>query len=175
MDGEFIKKGFLTVKDEGVADQQIKIKKGRYPGRGAMTKSRSLLMIVLVGGAILLGASSCATVSTEPLTEGELRLLSASLPVVSVVKIGLPYEVKITFIADGQPRIRRACFSWSGEGPYCYPIKPQDVTYGSPGSFSVMLYPAFVGPYRAECYVEYNQGTKILRTNVVNFYLDVTM
>jgi len=139
-----------------------------------MTKSRSLLMIVLVGGAILLGASSCATVSTEPLTAGELRLLSAKLPVVSVVKIGLPYEVKITFVADGQPRIRRACFSWSGDGPYCYPIKPQDVTYGSLGDFSVMLFPAFIGPYRAECYVEYYQDTKILRTNVVEFYLDVS-
>jgi len=132
-------------------------------------------MVVLMGGAILLGASSCATVSKEPLTSGELRLLSAGLPVVGVVKIGMPYEVKITFIADGEPRIRRACFSWSGEGPYCYPIKPQDVAYGSPGSFSIMLLPAFAGAYRAECYVEYYQGTKILRTNVVNFYLDVMM
>jgi hypothetical protein len=74
--------------------------------------------------------------------------------VVGVVKIGLPYEVKITFIADGEPRIRRVCFSWSGEGPYCYPIKPKDVEFGSPGSFRVMLFPAFVGAYRAEFYLD---------------------
>jgi hypothetical protein len=140
-----------------------------------MTKSKSRLMVVLMSGAILLGASSCATVSTEPLASGELRLLNATLPVVGVVKTGLPYEVKITFIADGEPMIRRVCFSWSGEGPYCYPVKPTSVEYGSPGSFSIMLLPAFIGAYRAECYVEYFQGRKILRTNVVSFYLDVMM
>jgi hypothetical protein len=149
--------------------------KGGYPRRVVMRRSRSLFMVVLVGGAILLGGSSCATVSKEPLAPGELRLLSASLPVVGVVKEGLPYEVKITFIADGEPRMRRACFSWSGEGPYCYPINPKDVEFGSPGSFRMMLYPAFVGAYRAECYVEYFQGRKVLRTNVVSFYLDVGM
>jgi energy-converting hydrogenase Eha subunit E len=175
VNGKFIKKGFLIVKDEAVAGQPIKIRKGRNPRRSAMRKSRSLLMIVLMGGAILLGACSSATVSKEPLSEGELRLLNATLPVVGVVKIGLPYDVTVTFIADGEPRIRRACFSWSGEGPYCYTIKPQDVTYGSPGDFRVTLFPAFIGPYRAECYVEYYQGTKILRTNVVTYYVDVMM
>jgi energy-converting hydrogenase Eha subunit E len=153
----------------------MKMKKESIQKEVAMTKSRSLLMVVLMGGAILLGTSSCATVSKEPLAEGELRLLNATLPVVGVVKTGLPYEVKITFIADGEPAIRRACFSWSGEGPYCYPIKPTDVRYGSPGSFSVMLFPAFIGAYRAECYVEYYEGRKILRTNVVHYYLDVMM
>jgi hypothetical protein len=175
VNGGFVKKGFLIVKDKAVAGQQIKIRKGRNPRRSVMTKSRSLLMIVLMGGAILLGACASATVSKEPLSEGELRLLNASLPVVSAVKIGLPYDIKVTFIADGEPRIRRACFSWSNEGPYCYPVNPKDVTYGAPGSFKVTLFPAFVGQYRAECFVEYYQGTKILRTNVVNYYVDVMM
>lgn len=140
-----------------------------------MTKSRSLLMIVLMGGAILLGACSSAPVSKQPLSEGELRLLSASLPVVGVVKVGLPFEIKVTFIADGQPRIRRACFFWSGDGPDCHPVDPKSVTFGSPGEFRVRLYPSFVGATRAECFVEYYQGTKILRTNVVIFYFDVIM
>jgi hypothetical protein len=169
--GGFVKKRFLIVKDKGVGGQPIQIKKGRNPRRSEMRKSRSLLMIVLMGGAILLGASSCATVSREPLTEGELRLVNARLPVVGAVQIGIPYEVKITFIADGQPRIRRACFFWSGDGPYCYPVR--DLTYGSPGSFYVSLFANFVGQYRAECFVEYYQGTKILRTNVVGFDVDV--
>jgi len=140
-----------------------------------MTKSRSLLMIVLMGGAILLGACSSATVSKEPLSEGELRLLSASLPVVGVVKTGLPFEIKVKFIADGRPRITRACFTWSGEGPDCHMVDPKDVTFGPPGEFTVRLYPSSFGNTRAECFVEYYQGTKILRTNVVIFYFDVIM
>jgi len=142
-----------------------------------MKKSRSLLMIVLVGGAILLGACSSATVSKEPLSEGEMRLLKAALPIVGggAVRIGFAYDVKITFISDGEPKIRRACFSWSNEGPYCYPVKPENVTYGAPGEFKVTLFPAMAGQYRAECYIEYYQGTKILRTNVVDYYIDVMM
>ena len=132
-------------------------------------------MIVLMGGAILLGACSSATVSKEPLSEGELRLLSASLPVVGVVKVGLPFEIKVKFIADGRPRITRACFTWSGEGPDCHMVDPKDVTFGPPGEFTVRLYPSSFGNTRAECFVEYYQGTKILRTNVVIFYFDVIM
>jgi hypothetical protein len=132
-------------------------------------------MIVLMSGTILLGACSSATVSKEPLSEGELRLLSASLPVVGVVKVGLPFEIKVKFIADGQPGIRRACFFWSGEGPECHAVDPKSVTFGPPGEFTVRLYPSSFGNTRAECYVEYNQGKKILRTNVVIFYFDVVM
>jgi len=33
LNGKFVKKGFLIVRDEEVAGQQIKIKKGRYPRR----------------------------------------------------------------------------------------------------------------------------------------------
>jgi len=139
-----------------------------------MMRSRFQLIAVLMGGAILLGASSCATVPTEPLAEGEVRLLRARVPHSGIVRTGISYEFEITFRADAKPTIRRACFSFSGEGPFCYAVRPTDVEFGFPGSFTVTLPPAYKpGISRLECYAEYWQGNKILRTNVIKFPLEV--
>ena len=142
-----------------------------------MMRSRFQLIAVLIGGAILLGASSCATVPTEPLAEGEFRLLRASIPHSGIVRQGISYDVEITFRADAKPTIRRACFSFpwsSGEGPSCYAVRPRDVEFGFPGSFTVTLPPAYKpGILRVECYAEYSQGTKVLRTNIIKFPLEV--
>jgi hypothetical protein len=139
-----------------------------------MMKSRFLLIAVLMTGAILLGASSCATVPTKPLAPGELRLLGASIPGSGLVYQNISYEVKITFEADREPKFRRACLSWSGEGPYCYAVKPKDVEFGSPRSFRVTLPAALKqGTNLLECYAEYLQDGKILRTNLINFFVNV--
>ena len=41
---------------------------------------RTILRIISLGGIVLLGASSCATVPKEPLASGEVRLLSIGVP-----------------------------------------------------------------------------------------------
>ena len=84
-----------------------------------------ILIAVLMSGAILLGASSCATVPTGPLAPGELRLLGGGIPRSGAAYRGTPYEVEIAFKADAKPTIRRACFSfsWEGENPSCYAVK----------------------------------------------------
>jgi hypothetical protein len=138
---------------------------------------KGVLIGTLMSAAILLAISSCATVSKEPLAPGQLRLLSASIPGSGVVYLGTPCEVNITFEADGKPTIRRACFyfSGSGEGPFCYAVRPRDVEFGSPGSLRVTLPPPVKrGPSRMDCFVEYWQDTKILRTNVIHFSMDAS-
>ena len=135
-----------------------------------------ILIAVLMSGAILLGASSCATVPTGPLAPGELRLLGGGIPRSGAAYRGTPYEVEITFKADAKPTIRRACFSfsWEGENPSCYAVRPKDVEFGSPGRFTVTLPPpSKVGTSRLECYAEYWQDSKIRRTNVINFPIEV--
>jgi hypothetical protein len=136
---------------------------------------KAVLIGILMSVAILLAICSCATVSKEPLAPGQLRLLRGSIPGSGVIYSGTAYDVEITFQADGKPTIRRACFnfSWSGEGPFCYAVRPKDVEYGSPGSLRVTLPPPGKrGPSRVDCFVEYLQDTKILRTNVIHFPMD---
>ena len=127
------------------------------------------LIGILTCVAILVAVSSCAT---EPLAPGQLRLLRASIPGPGVVYLGTRSEVNITFVADGRPTMRRVCFSYPllREGPYCSAINPKDVEFGSPGSIKAIIpAPSRSGPSRSECYVEYWQDTKTLRTNVLNF------
>ena len=90
---------------------------------------KKVLTLILMTVAILLAISSCATVSKEPLGPGELRLLSMDVSENGNLKTSVAYWVSVNFQADGRPEIRRACFSWSGDGPYCVRVK--DVKYGS--------------------------------------------
>ena len=129
---------------------------------------KGVLTPILVGVAILLAISSCATVPKGPLEEGELRLLSMDIPDNLIVKTDQQYWVTIDFEADGKPEIRRACMTWSGDGPYCVPVKK--AIYGSDAYMEVPIY-AHPGQNRLECYVEYVQGGKIRRTNTLMSYV----
>ena len=93
------------------------------------------LIAVLMGVVTMLLVFSCATVPTEPLASGELRLLSMQVP--SQITGGFPYDLIIIFRADGKPEISKACCSWSGGGPYC--LKARNLKYGSPGNFIIEL------------------------------------
>jgi hypothetical protein len=131
---------------------------------------KSILVTVLMGGIMLL-VFSCATVPTKPLSSGELRLLSINTPERMEIKMNVPFEVKINFEADGEPKIRTACFYWAGDGPHCF--KVTDVNYGSPGTVKVKLTPTRSGSYTLESYVVYTQEGKGRPTNVVSFNIRV--
>jgi len=126
------------------------------------------LNFILMSAAILFAISSCATVSKGPLEPGELRLLSMDVPENGNLKINIEYRVSVKFKADGNPEIRRACFIWSGEGPYCVRVK--DVKYGSDAYVEVPIY-GREGQHRLECYVEYVRDGKTRRTNTVNSFV----
>lgn len=126
---------------------------------------KSILISFLMGVAVLLGISSCATVPTEPLGPGELRLLRMEVPENGNLILGLLYSVNISFEADGNPEIIRACCTYSGDGPYCYRVK--DIKYGSPGNFSVQFSNSYADSQRLECYAEYVRDGKRRRTNAV--------
>jgi len=136
---------------------------------------KGLLTSILMSVAILLAICSCATVSKEPLAPGQLRLLHARVSGSGVVYMGTRSEVNITFEADGKPTIRRVCFSIpkEGQGPDCYYVNPRSVEYGEEKSLRVTIPPPRrVGPALVDCYVEYWQDTKVLRTNVIHFSID---
>jgi hypothetical protein len=114
---------------------------------------------ILMSVAILLAISSCTMVG-----KGELRLLSMEVPESQRLRTNVQFWVRINFEADGNPEIHKACFYWSGDGPYCVDVK--DVEYGSFAYFQVPLYARF-GSDSLQCYVEYIRDGKIQRSNAV--------
>ena len=132
---------------------------------------RSIWIAVLVGGVLILSISSCATVPTEPLASGELRLLNINVPQREDVKVNFPFAVNINFEADGKPEIRTACFYFSGDGPYCF--KVTDVNYGSPGMIKVQVRAKNSGSHSLESYVYYIKDGKVQPTNVVDTHIRV--
>jgi len=132
---------------------------------------KSLTIPALMIGAVLLIVSSCATVPTEPLASGELRLLKMDVPQKEDIRERLPFVVNISFEADSKPEIVTACFFWSGQGPYC--SKVTNVTYGAPGTIKVHLRPRNAGPYTLEAYTVYMKDGKTQSTNVVGTHIRV--
>ncbi len=126
---------------------------------------RSLLIAILMGGIMVL-AFSCATVQTKPLASGELRLLSINTLGMTEIRVNVPFEVKISFEADGEPEIRTASFYWGGDGPHCF--KVMDVNYGSPRTIKVKLVLTRPGYHGLESYVVYTREGKGQPTNVVS-------
>ena len=129
-----------------------------------MRRVTALLLTFLMGGAILLG-SSCATAPT-PIAPGEVRLLRIEVPNEVSVKKSLPFAVNIVFEADGKPEIKTACFSFSGDGPYC--SKVLDVSYGSPGTINVEPRARMSGMYVLEVYVLYIRNGKTQPTKKIS-------
>ncbi|RPJ06296.1 MAG: hypothetical protein EHM36_07160 [Deltaproteobacteria bacterium] len=122
-------------------------------------------------------ALSCATVPTEPLAPGEMRLLKMEAPT-GDIRANIVYVFDLFFEADGHPTVKRACFYWSGDGPYCSNVKR--VNYGSPRTVEVELrsIPPGIfgyGTYQLECYVEYIRDGKPVRTNVVGAHVAVML
>lgn len=128
---------------------------------------KSPLKLVFMAGAILFMVSACATVPTEPLPPGELRLLRIDVPQKEDLRESVPFVATISFKADSQshPEIVTVCFFWSGGGPHCSRVA--DVTYGSPGIIKVQLRPISTGVIALEAYVVYKKDGKTESTNVV--------
>ena len=133
---------------------------------------RSILIAILLSGIVLIGASSCATVPKEPLSTGELRLLSVSVPEKEKIKAHSPFVANIEFEADGNPEIKEACFYFSGDGPKCFNVR--DVSYALQGNIRVQIYSTNAGSRLLECYVVYIRDGKVQRTNVVKTYFRTT-
>jgi len=142
-------------RENGITNQ-----KGRY------VIMKSILIGVLMGAAVLLGISACATVPSEPLGKGQLRLLKMRTSEMSLIRLGHPYRFNISFEADGHPEIIRAVCFCSGDGPYPYSV--QDVTYGSEANFTLYLSACQSEVQEMKCSVDYVRNGKRTRSNFVS-------
>ncbi len=119
---------------------------------------------VLMGIALLLAISSCAT--TEPLREGELRLLRMQVPENGNLILGHDYKFNFSFESDGSAEIIRAVCSCADNAPR--PYRVENLAYGSVrGSFTLYLFACTMESQRYECYVDYVSGGKRQRSNSV--------
>ena len=132
---------------------------------------RSIFIAVLVSCGFLL-VSSCASVPTGPLAEGEVRLLKVEVPSADLVRLAIPFVVNITFQADDEREIKRACFLWSGDGPYCVNIK--DENYVAAEKIQAQTenpLTAMSGSQTLECYVKYVYKGKTITSNAVDTHI----
>jgi hypothetical protein len=125
---------------------------------------KRVLAPILMSVAILLASSSCT------LKKGELRLLDMGIRDAARLRTNVQFWIRVNFEADGNPEIRRACFYWLGDGPYCVNVK--DVEYGSFAYFDVPL-DARYGSSILQCYVEYLRDERIERSNAVAYPVNV--
>ncbi len=133
-------------------------------------KIKSVALTALLGGVAVL-VFSCATVQTGPLAPGEVRLIKMEIPNQEGIVRNLPFVVKIEFEADGKPEIRRACFYWSGDGPFCF--KVMDVSYGSPGTIRAEPRAKESGSHVLEAYVLYMKDGKTQPTKIISSRVQV--
>jgi len=128
---------------------------------------KGILTPILMSIAILLTISSCTMVG-----KGGLRLIDMEVRDSERLRTNVQFWVRINFAADGNPEIRRACFYWTGDGPYCVNIK--DVVFGSVAYLEVPLYARY-GSAILQCYVEYVRDEKIHRSNAVASSVNVVI
>ena len=133
---------------------------------------KSMLIVFLMGVAFLLMVTFCATVPRGPLAPGEIRLLEINIRETGNLRGNVQYTANINFEADGRPEITRACFSWSGDGPYCFKVR--GVNYGS-GTIEIdFRSPAQPASYVLKSYVLYIRDGKTISTNEVSTPVSVT-
>jgi len=132
---------------------------------------KNILPIVLMSIAALLITFSCATVPKEPLSAGELRLLSLDAPQGGILIANVENWITINFVAAVNPVISRVCFQFLGDDLECVDVRQKYMTYGSRANFRVpLLIPR--GEGILACYAEYIRNGETQRTNTVSSFVN---
>ncbi len=129
------------------------------------------VVILMLGGALVLTSSSCATVPKEPLGPGEVRLTRMDIPDNGTLSANVGYLFTIHFQAEDNPPIKRVCFAFSSGRKYCDSIESGQVLYGPKAEIRAPLHIPAGGPNRLDCCLEYVRNGEIQRTNILSAYV----
>lgn len=139
-----------------------------YQGKfiAAEGKRMKLAQMIFTVSALVL-VSGCAASQSGPSATLKLE----SLEVASTLKAGVPYNVSMPYeeIGEGSIAVAKGCFTWSGEGPYCF-----DVT----DDFDAKIITAKLrtrnpNKYELGAYVEYVSGGQSKKSNTVSAPINV--
>jgi len=98
--------------------------------------------------------------------ESTTRVTLESFQVPDTLKAGKPYAVTLGYRIDGTEavRITKACFTWSGEGPYCF--SPTDSRAAA--TVTVRLKTGNAGTYLLAGFVRYSVGLGDYESNTLS-------
>ncbi|MCP5373757.1 MAG: hypothetical protein H6907_18665 [Hyphomicrobiales bacterium] len=115
----------------------------------------------LVAVILALSLAACQTAGTG---KGPVTVTSMTTP--DRILAGKPYEVSLTFTGPEGVSIGRVCFTWSGEGPYCFGNRSLRIS-GDTKEVIVHLRTNNANSYWLNGYVEYVfEGRKYISNNV---------
>jgi hypothetical protein len=98
------------------------------------------------------------------------KLLSVDIPHSWNFSADIEYWATVNFEANGNPKIHKVCFNFSGGSQSCVDVQAKEVTYASHPYFRVPIHVP-VGTRRIDCYAEYIRDGKTQRTNTVTYYV----
>lgn len=98
---------------------------------------------------------------TMPVMAADMKL--KSLEVKRNLKAGVPYNVTLPYTYKGGTFSEvQGCFSWSGEGPYCFPIKVEK------RKMKIQLRTGNASTYTLSGFVKFKEGNKSQKSNTVS-------
>lgn len=117
-----------------------------------------------------LGLAACQTTTSDKIVvnssavlqfETTNNLFVKRMDVAPNLIAGVPYPVNIYMRTDGEAvEVLDACFSWNGEGPFCFSNYEQDR-----GTITVMLTTGTPNIYELEGFMKYRSGGQLRTTN----------
>lgn len=113
---------------------------------------------LVVGLAVAMLVTATSTLAGHS-AANEINLRSLEVP--ASLQAGVPYEARLPYTKTGSPRVTKACFLWSGEGPYCFSARVSEST------IRARLRTNNPNRYRLEGFVEYRAGGQIKHSNRV--------
>ena len=134
--------------------------------------------LLIPAGVLLLAACQTTTDGSGDTAPPQARpgiaangatLTATDMVVDNILKAGVPYTATIKYETIGKgAEILRGCFTWSGEGPYCF--KPSST---AAGEATWSLRTGNPNVYRLSGAIEYSSAGETRQTNFVSATIDV--
>lgn len=109
--------------------------------------------------------ASAPTPAPAPVTEKPRHLELTGLRIPPAPTVGDSVPAALSYAGNHEPTVKRVCFLWSGDGPYCwdyFSVERDD------NKITTSLTMKEARSYELQAYVEYETAGKLYKSNVVS-------